>query len=721
MECRRFPVAAATSVVLRSKSVRSLAASWRLLLAGSLAGLAVVVLAVVNPFRFFEVAELKALDAQFSLRGPRPPASPIVVVTIDEDDFDSLNLSWPWPRALHAKFLDIVGRGQPAAIGMDILFTEPSLHGADDDRAFGAAVDRVRDRLVLAAALTTVGDATFVKQALNPPIPAIRGRASFGSADYDSDADAFVRRATLRRDFQDREWPGFDLLIYRLAHKAGLAVGPAPTARELIVNYRGGPGSFPMVAYHRVVTGEVPPEVFAGKIVLVGATTPTLHDIFPTPFASQSGMAGVEIHAHTLETMLQGIPVRRAPALVVPVMAVLAGAAAVWIATVFRPLPAFGLVAVAVLAYLASTHAAFAWARYWVGVVPVPLALLVTYAGTVAKNFTQEQREKRRLSRFFSPDVVAEIVRHKDDSALAASRRRMTVLFSDIRGFTSMSEKMQPEEVVTFLREYLTVMTEAVFKHGGTVDKYIGDAIMALYNVPLEAPDHALRAVRTALEFQERVRPLAERFAARHGGHLACGVGIHTGDAVVGTIGSEQRLEYTAIGDTINLGSRLEGLTKEFSVPIIISEATYAEVREHVGTRDLGEVTVKGKVIPVKIYAVLGERAPASAETEAAPAGFNSRRAPRRRQAGRVSISDGELTVSAEATDLSRTGVAVHSVPRRLEPGEVVSLQLDLAPGTDPIVIDRAEVVWSRKDTAGLRFVDVSPTARTALDHLTPS
>ena len=695
--------------------MRSLTASWRVLLAGSLAGLAVVVLAAVNPLRFFEIAELKALDAQFTVRGPRPPVSPIVVVTIDEDDFDGLNLAWPWPRAVHAKFLDIVARGKPAAVGMDILFTEPSLHGPADDVALGAAVDRIRDRIVLAAALTTVGDASFVKQALNPPIPEIRGKAAFGSADYDSDADAFVRRATLRRDFQARDWLGFDMLIYRLAEQAGLSRGSAPAARELLVNYRGGPGTFPMVAYHRVVTGEVPPEVFAGKIVLVGATTPTLHDIFPTPFASQSGMPGVEIHAHTLETLLQDIPLRRAPALLVPLVAVLAGALAAWTATAFRPLPAFGLVAVAVAGYLAASHVAFLWARYWVTVVPVPLALLVTYAGTVAKNFTQEQREKRRLSRFFSPDVVAEIIRHKDDSTLAATRRRMTVLFSDIRGFTSMSEKMQPEEVVTFLREYLTVMTEAVFKHGGTVDKYIGDAIMALYNVPLEAPDHALRAVRTALEFQERVRPLGERFTARHGGRLACGVGIHTGDAVVGTIGSEQRLEYTAIGDTINLGSRLEGITKEFSVPIIISEATYTEVREHFAVRDLGEVTVKGKVIPVKIYAVLGEKTAAGHEST----GFNSRRAPRRHQEGRVSISDGELTVVAEASDLSRTGVALRAVPRRLEPGEVVTLRMELEGGAPAVTVDRAEVMWSRKDTAGLRFVDLSPAARAAIDTLT--
>jgi len=276
-------------------------------------------------------------------------------------------------------------------------------------------------------------------------------------------------------------------------------------------------------------------------------------------------------------------------------------------------------------------------------------------------------------------------------------------------------------EVVTFLREYLTVMTEAVFKHGGTVDKYIGDAIMALYNVPFDAPDHAQRAVRTALEFQERLHPLAERFAAEHGGTLACGVGIHTGDAVVGTIGSEQRLEYTAIGDTINLGSRLEGLTKEFSVPIIISEATYAEVREHFGARDLGEVTVKGKAIPVKIYALVGELPPQGSTVDAqkAAAAFNSRTAPRRMMEGRVSISDGELTVVAEATDLSRTGLAVHAVPRRLEPGEIVALQLTLRNHGEPITIERAEVMWARKDTAGLRFVEASAAARAAVDALT--
>ena len=298
-------------------------------------------------------------------------------------------------------------------------------------------------------------------------------------------------------------------------------------------------------------------------------------------------------------------------------LAVVAGGAAGWIATAFRPLPAF-LIVIGSGASASSPERTRRSAGDDSGSTSCRCRSRCScpYVGVVIKNFAQEQLEKRRLSRFFSPNVVKEIVRQKDDAGLGAGRRRMTVLFSDIRGFTSMSEKMEPEEVVTFLREYLTEMTEAVFHHGGTVDKYIGDAIMALYNVPFEAPDHAAQAVRTALEFQRRLEPLAERFAAKHRGTLACGVGINTGDAVVGTIGSRQRLEYTAIGDAINLGSRLESITKDFNVPVVISEATWLEVKDLFETRYLGEVTVKGKEIPVKIYTVV-DREPKAAATPA--------------------------------------------------------------------------------------------------------
>ncbi len=589
--------------------MRFLGPSGRLVVAGGLVGLAVAVASWVDPFGVFEVAELKALDGQFLLRGPRAPASPVVIVSIDEDSFDELDLAWPWPRELHARFLDRVSAARPAAVGLDIVFAEPSSRGPADDEALAGAVARAGN-VVLGAALTVVRESGFVKEDLNPPIRPIRdGAAGFGYVNFDTDADAFVRRAPLLRRFQDRDLAGFDLQLYRLAEKAGVATARLPRAPRVIINYRGGPRTFPTVPYHRALSGELPPETFAGKVVLVGATSIIQHDVFPTPFAPTGTMPGVEIHANMLETLIRGLHIRRALPGIASVVAVLAGALAVWAAGTLRPLAAGGVVGGTLVAYLAACHGAFVLGRYWADVVPVPLALALGYLGTEARNFVQEQREKRRLSRFFSPSVVREIVRSQDaDDALGSARRLVTVLFSDIRGFTAMSERMSPEDVVAFLREYLTVMTDAVFHFGGTVDKYIGDAIMALYNVPFEAPDHAAQAVRTGLEFQRRLRPLAEAFTARFGGDLRCGVGIHTGEAVVGTLGSKQRLEYTAIGDTINLGSRLEGLTKEFDVPIIISEATYREVKDRFEVRSLGEVTVKGKELPVKIYTVLGDK-----------------------------------------------------------------------------------------------------------------
>jgi len=578
---------------------------WRPFLAGSLVGLAMVCGAALDPLGLFEGAELKVVNAHFRLRGPVPPVAPIVIVTIDEDSFDELNLTWPWPRALHAALIDILRKAQPAVIGVDIVFAEPSPHGPADDQALAEAVARAGN-VVLGAALTTVTEERFVKEDLNPPIRPIRdGARGFGYVNFETDSDAFVRRVAFARSFQGRDLPGFDLHLYRVVTARRAVARPLLLEQGVTINFRGAPGTFRMVPYHQVLAGQVPSEVFAGKIVLIGATSFVLHDVFPTPFAPRGDMSGVEIHANALETLFQGIPIRRAPPAAAAILAVLGGAGAVCVASTVRPLMAFGLVGGATLAYLAATHAAFLWG-WWVMALPVPLALGTAYGSTVLRNFVRERREKRRLSRFFSPDVVETIVRQRDDVNLKAVRRRLTVLFSDIRDFTSVSERIPPEEVAALLREYLTVMTEAVFKHGGTVDKYIGDAVMALYNVPFESADHAARAVRTALEFQERLESLADRLAARYGGRLRCGVGIHTGDAVVGTIGSEQRLEYTAIGDTINLGSRLEGLTKEFGVSIIMSEATYSEVKDLFATRYLGEVNVRGKEIPVKIYAVLG-------------------------------------------------------------------------------------------------------------------
>jgi len=223
---------------------------------GAALGLLVAVANLANPGGFFEGASLKALDAHFALRRVEIPSSPIVIVAIDEDSFDEFNLTWPWPRSLHAQLLDALSEARPAAIGLDIVFAEPSLHGDADDKVLAAAVARARN-VVLGAAFTDVRGLGFVKQDLNPPIRPVRnGAAAWGIVGFDPDVDAFVRRATLTYPFQGRSVPAFNFTVHRLAVASGLPSAPLPPASELLINFRGGPRTFPRVSYHQVVRHE---------------------------------------------------------------------------------------------------------------------------------------------------------------------------------------------------------------------------------------------------------------------------------------------------------------------------------------------------------------------------------------------------------------------------------------------------------------------------------
>jgi len=659
-----------------------------------------VAVGLVTLLGALEFLELKSLDVRFLVRGPIRPASPIVIISIDEDSFDELNLAWPFPRALHGRLLDRLRPGRPAAIGLDILFPEPSSRGPRDDRALGQAVARAGN-VVLGAVFSETSGEFADKQDLNPPIKVIReGAAGFGFVNLITDEDAFVRSGEFRRPFQDGVQPSFDLLLYDLAVKAGIPAKPLPPERTVIINYRGPRRTFPIIPYYQVLNGEVKPEAFAGKVVLVGATAPALHDEFPTPFSGQEKMPGVEIHANLLETLLQGNRLTRVHLYVGGVLAVVAATLASLFTSRMRPIRAFLLMLAFAAIFAAAASGVFVAWYLWVDVVPFQVALFLGYGTTVVVNFIREQREKRRLSRFFSPDVIKEILQTQTESSLAGSRRRVTVLFSDIRGFTSLSEKLTPEEVVEMLRDYLTTMTEIVFKHGGTVDKYIGDAIMALYGAPFDQPNHAEQAVRTALEFQDQVKILSARWEAKCGARLRNGVGINTGEAVVGTIGSQQRLEYTAIGDTVNLASRLEGLTKEFLSPIVISQGTHDEIKHLFYSRYLGEVKVKGKEIPVKIYAVEKEE---------------GRQAARAVLEAPLTIVDEDVYIMAAMVDLSHTGVGARNLPKRIPANRIVGLRINLPGLLESLAVD-GRVIWSNEDRAGFAFVGLSLEAENILE-----
>ncbi|MBI5777003.1 MAG: CHASE2 domain-containing protein, partial [Nitrospirae bacterium] len=277
-------------------------------------GLAVGLFVVlVSYLGLLEAAEQWGFNALFQLRGPQPPQAPVVIISIDEDSFDELNLAWPFPRALHGQLLDILSQAHPAAIGLDIIFAEPSAHGTKDDEALAKALGRAGN-VILAAGLTEVEGTPYQgvlqsKTDLNPPIKVLRKQAAgFGFANPVGDSDSSIRSVQLRRTFdndaiENKELLSFDLTLHQLAVKAGVKT-QSVSASWFMINYRGGPRTFETIPYYRVLYGEVPPEMFTGKIVLVGATSPILHDVFLSPFAPQGDMPGVVIHANVLETWI---------------------------------------------------------------------------------------------------------------------------------------------------------------------------------------------------------------------------------------------------------------------------------------------------------------------------------------------------------------------------------------------------------------------------------
>jgi adenylate cyclase len=358
---------------------------------------------------------------------------------------------------------------------------------------------------------------------------------------------------------------------------------------------------------------EIDPSVFHGKIVFVGATGAGLYDVFETPF-SGGKMPGIQVHAAVADDFLSNRFMRPA-----------SGAGR--IATVVAAALAVGVVATLVPAWWATavTLAAlslFGWVatrRFaggeWVNVSQPVLASAFALFGGVAYQYFFEGRESRKMKKLFgqyvSRDVYEQLVANPELARLGGQRREMTVLFSDIRGFTTVSEHGRPEEIVQMLNQYFTRMVELVFRHHGTVDKFVGDMVMALYGAPLDDPRHADHAVETALDMIDGLRTLNDAWQAGGRPPLDIGIGINSGPMIAGNIGSDQIMSYTVIGDAVNLGSRLESLNKQYGTRIIISDGTRARLTGQYVFKPLGDVVVKGRTEPVAIFEVVGRRPPA--------------------------------------------------------------------------------------------------------------
>lgn len=381
---------------------------------------------------------------------------------------------------------------------------------------------------------------------------------------------------------------------------------------QMLINFRGPGKTFRHVAAADVLHERIPADSFRGKLVLVGVTATAVADVRVTPF--DGAFPGVEIHANILDNILRHDFVSRPPWILgVEVALILLLALSLGLLLHYARGVSGALVAISCLAaYVTLSQAVFGWYGLALNLVYPLFTIVVTYSAIGLEQYVVEEREKRKIRDAFSlyfPPALARLVSERPEMlALGGDKRELTVLFSDIRGFTSISERLEAETLVELLNDFLGAMTEVIFAHDGMLDKYVGDAIMAVWGAPLPQADHAARACRAALDMISRLHSCEDGWHQRGWPRLDIGIGLNTGPMVVGNMGSARRLSYTVIGDNVNLGSRLEGLNKLYGTHILASEATIQAAGDAVVARELDLVRVKGKRLPVRIFEILAPR-----------------------------------------------------------------------------------------------------------------
>ena len=582
----------------------------------------------------FERLELGIYDYWFRLRGEQPPGNEIIIVAIDEKSIERIG-PLPWPRSVHARLLDVLQDAR--VVGFDLLFDVQS--NPDADTAFSNAVKR-HGRVVLASSFMyeQAGD-QWHQKLLSPIKPLAAGSSGIGFINMPEDIDGVIRNITaVDINTFKRPYPCLSMAIVlafeglnpnylRLAGpgvlQAGNRVLPVDRSNKMLLNFWGGTNTFETLSYADVLAGNVPPGKFKDKIVLIGNTSPLVKDEFRTPFSSSnlvlSGSPptpGVEIHASAVKTILDGVPYRRAGTLFN--LAVLVCCGVLVTAVVGRRGPWVGLGFVLLLTGGLAAAAGLTWlkARLWLNMAALAALVILLYTTMTLQGFLSAEKERRRtramFGRYVSPAVMEELLKNPDLAVLGGQRREVTILFVDIRGFTSYSENKPPEEVVARLNTYLNEMTKLIFQYGGTLDKYLGDGLMAVFGAPLELEGHAAKAVACALKIRQAVEELNSVWQEKGQAPLRVGIGINTGTVLVGNVGSQERMDYTVIGEDVNLASRLEGLTKEYEADIIIGEKTWEKLGEErpggAVITDLGEARVRGFDKPIRIFGLANNK-----------------------------------------------------------------------------------------------------------------
>jgi adenylate cyclase len=618
-----------------------------------------IVLYAVNP-SFLNLLELKAYDLRFQSRGTEKPGSEIVIVKIDEESMGKLG-RWPWPREKLAELIHTLTEWEARVIGIDIIFAERESTVADSRLAeamdeSGSVVlgyffltseeeirgpigmrqrEDIRPQPFNVVQFKPEGASEFTLLEgldMRSNIPMVSEKASgLGFMNVFPDDDGTIRWVPLLMRFQDEIYPSLALQVLKgYLGSSGLflkvsdsgveqvllgeTVIPADERGQFLVNYRGWRSTFPSYSFSKVISEEVPKEDFRNKIVLVGATAIGLYDARVTPFGRE--VPGVEIHATVIDNILhrdfilRPVWIRAINIPVIILMALIPGLLISRLSPLRGAFISMGLLFI----YVVANWYFLVNQGMWINLVYPMVAFSGVFVAVTVYQYVTEEREKRKIRGafqfFVSPGVVNEILKDPGKLKLGGERKVLTVLFSDIRDFTHLSETLPPDTLTKLLNLFLTPMTDIVFKHQGTLDKYMGDAIMAIFGAPLEQNDHAEKACHTALDMVGALRDLQRSWKIDGIPEISMGIGINTGPMSVGNMGSDMLFDYTVVGDHVNLGSRLEKLNREYGTNVIISEFTHRYIEDTFICRELDIVRVRGRKEPVRIFELVGREDP---------------------------------------------------------------------------------------------------------------
>ena len=557
-----------------------------------------------------ENLERSGLDLLFQIRGPLAPPDRIRIVALDDDSFQELgvNLTASWPRALHGALIRTLAREGASSIAFDVLFEEAG-DEAQDEELRGALSEA--GNVVLASTVDQVDDPRFRRLELKDPYPPFaEAAAAIGNANFSTDRDGSIRTASLFHGGH----PTLSLAAVQVAAKDLQARDTGPR----LIDYYGPPRTVRTVSYYQALDPAqyLPPGYFKDKVVFVGlsqatATGISAKDAFLTPFRGAAGdlTFGVEVHATVAGNLLEGRSIRLLPRGAEAAMLLLLPLAAALVFLALRPLWGVLVFGAMELIALALTGAAFATAHVWLPVV-IPCAIQLPLTGVLCLGWyylttvRERERIKRAFSLYLSPEMTRRIAASPDSLDLGGEEIVATALFTDLKGFTTIAESLSAHQTAALLNDYFSKATRHIFEAEGTLIKYIGDAVFAIWGAPLRVDDHATRACRAALELA-RDREIG-RAAGREGVDLLTRIGVHTGPMVVGNLGSAQRFDYTAIGDAVNLASRLESLNKAWGTVVLVSGETLSKTDGAFLVRPLGRARVVGRGEPVELFELLG-------------------------------------------------------------------------------------------------------------------